>query len=237
MLMYKKIAIISGLLISGVFSVSAQSADEPGEMTSLRASWTRAREQATKPIDDKYVAALTALQLRFTKAGNLDAALQVNHELKQVATPTQGTWIVLFSSNNPKNWSAKAVSKKAPVSTKYLRIKRLDNGEAVIIEVTKDNLCTQTTLNENYCWYGVNDSARGANHLGIGDFDKNLTKGSIVINHNTTNERSGWGFGHVAFVDTDQGYAWAGQAISKTSFEIAVSDAELTNAEKAVLLK
>jgi preprotein translocase subunit SecD len=72
--------------------VSAQSGAEPAELTQLRASWTRARDQATKPVDEKYTAALTALKERLTKAGNLEDALQVDKELKQVkGLPSEST--------------------------------------------------------------------------------------------------------------------------------------------------
>ncbi len=83
--MHTKFPIIIGLLIFSVFQVSAQSVAESAELTTLRASWTRARESAIKPIDEKYVAALTALKERLMKANNLDAALQVDKELKQIS--------------------------------------------------------------------------------------------------------------------------------------------------------
>lgn len=85
--MHTKLPIIIGLLIFAVLQNPAQSQAEPAELTTLRASWTRAREQATKPLDEKYVAALTALKDRLMKAGNLDAALQVDMELKQTQMP------------------------------------------------------------------------------------------------------------------------------------------------------
>lgn len=83
--MHTKLPIITGLLIFAAFQVSAQSGAEPAELTTLRASWSRAREQATKPVDEKYVAALNALKGRLTKAADLDAALQVDKELKRVS--------------------------------------------------------------------------------------------------------------------------------------------------------
>jgi hypothetical protein len=69
-------------LLALAASAFAQSGPEPAELAGLRASWTKAREQATRPIDEQYSAALAALKDRFTKAGNLEAALQVDKELR-----------------------------------------------------------------------------------------------------------------------------------------------------------
>jgi hypothetical protein len=71
-------------------TVSADDTKAPQELTSLKESWGRARKQATDPIDKKYEDALTAMKQRFTKAGNLEAALAVDTELKSLvsASPT-----------------------------------------------------------------------------------------------------------------------------------------------------
>ena len=59
-------------------------AEEPEDLGRLRDSWTRARAQATSPIDKKYADALSLLKVRFTKEGNLEAALAVDTELKKL---------------------------------------------------------------------------------------------------------------------------------------------------------
>ncbi|MCB1086534.1 MAG: hypothetical protein KDM63_05780 [Verrucomicrobiae bacterium] len=63
---------------------NAQQAPEsdPKELTDLRSSWTRARNQATEPIDRKYVESLLVMKDRFTKSGNLEAALAVQAEIQ-----------------------------------------------------------------------------------------------------------------------------------------------------------
>ncbi|RYD27811.1 MAG: hypothetical protein EOP87_20575, partial [Verrucomicrobiaceae bacterium] len=57
---------------------------ESKELTTLRATWTQARQQALKPIDTKYAAALAALKDKLTKAGNTDGVLQVDAELGKI---------------------------------------------------------------------------------------------------------------------------------------------------------
>ena len=61
----------------------AQTPADPAELTNLRQNWKRATLQVTDPLDKKYVEALSALKMRFTKAGKLEEALAVHAELKK----------------------------------------------------------------------------------------------------------------------------------------------------------
>ena len=62
----------------------AQQASDPKELSSLRDSYNKARTAATAPIDRKYVEALFVLKEKFTKSGNLDAAIATDTELKRI---------------------------------------------------------------------------------------------------------------------------------------------------------
>lgn len=77
------IIILATLLAANI--VAQEPPTEPKDLTSLRASWTRARSQATDPIDRKYVDALAAMKLKLTKAGDLNGALVVEAELQKLA--------------------------------------------------------------------------------------------------------------------------------------------------------
>ena len=82
----KIIAFTFGLLCaSHLLSGQTPAAPEPKDLSSLRELWQRARKQATEPIDKKYLEALDALKQRFTKAGQPDAALAVDQEIKRLA--------------------------------------------------------------------------------------------------------------------------------------------------------
>lgn len=61
---------------------TASFAAEPTDLTKLRESWQRAVQQATAPLDKKYVDALALLKVRYTKEGKLEDALAVDNELK-----------------------------------------------------------------------------------------------------------------------------------------------------------
>lgn len=69
-------------VMTALWTASAFSAEPPKDLLALRQSWQKAREQAISPIDKKYADALAALKSRYTKDGNLEAALAVDAELK-----------------------------------------------------------------------------------------------------------------------------------------------------------
>jgi len=77
---------ITVLLSAAVFGVLK--AEEPKELPSLRESYLKARQQALSPIEKKYRDALDAMKLRYTKQGDLEAAISIDNELKQIAAPS-----------------------------------------------------------------------------------------------------------------------------------------------------
>ncbi len=76
--------LILPLIIAGSFAF-ADDTKMPKELSSLKESWTRARKQATDPVDKKFLDALEAMKIRFTKAGQLDSALAVDAEIKALS--------------------------------------------------------------------------------------------------------------------------------------------------------
>lgn len=62
----------------------AQVGSDPTDLVSLRESWQRARTSAITPIDKKFEDALIAMKDRYTKAGDLQAAIAVDAELNRL---------------------------------------------------------------------------------------------------------------------------------------------------------
>ncbi len=60
------------------------------KLSILRKSWQRAVERARKPIDDKYISELNALQDHYTRSGNLEMATQVKKELEALQDGVAG---------------------------------------------------------------------------------------------------------------------------------------------------
>jgi hypothetical protein len=80
-------------LILASWSFASAQTTEPTELQRLTAQWQKAREQATAPIDKKYLDALTAMKLALTKQGNLEGALAVDARIKSLQPTTQGTGV------------------------------------------------------------------------------------------------------------------------------------------------
>ena len=84
-----KHAIIAVVLAAGFAYGQAPNAAEPEDLRRLRESWQRAREQVDAPLDRKYADALVELMAKLVKAGNLQAAVLVDTEIKKVS-PDRG---------------------------------------------------------------------------------------------------------------------------------------------------
>lgn len=157
--------IIRLLTILTIFSNSLYvlNAEEVLELTSLRNSWSKTRQQALKPIDAKYVAALRSLKDKFTKSGNLESAIQVDQELQKLLkeasssadlneTSSQlknvyGKWKTIFKNNKTAEFeilsngnAIYAFEGRAPAMFRY----KVVDG-AIVIPITSDNCVERWT--------------------------------------------------------------------------------------------
>jgi Arc/MetJ-type ribon-helix-helix transcriptional regulator len=158
-----------------------------------------------------------------------------------VQAGTRVRWIVLLRSDDPSIWnhpagrptddnSYAADVGSAPPETTFLRIRRMDTGDAVIIPMKQEDLLKMTPT-----WCGTAWTGYGGTHVGIKDpSKKKVEKGLVDIDANY----QGWGFGHVMYVpeESAHGYAWAGTTIDKTVFEISVTREELNSSERKMLV-
>lgn len=99
-----------------VVALHAQTPAEPEDLSKLRISWQRAVTDATAPLNKKYLDALTVMKQRYTKEGNLEAALKVDAEIKS-----------LSAAPGPPAAPKEAVATPAPEG------KRLSNSEKKIL--------------------------------------------------------------------------------------------------------
>lgn len=123
--------IIRLLTILTIFSNSLYvlNAEEVLELTSLRNSWSKTRQQALKPIDAKYEAALRSLKDKFTKAGNLESAIQVDQELQKLLKDASSSGDLLETSSKLKNVYGKW--KTIFKNNKTADFEILPNGKAI----------------------------------------------------------------------------------------------------------
>ena len=123
--------IIRSLVILTIVSISPYvlKAEEVVELTSLRNSWSKTRQQALKPIDAKYVAALQSLKDKFTKSGNLESAIQVDQELQKLLKDALSSADLLEMSSLLRNVYGKWKTKFKNDKTAEFEI--LPNGNAI----------------------------------------------------------------------------------------------------------
>jgi hypothetical protein len=157
--------------------------------------------------------------------------------------PAPTRWTVLFRSDDPSVWNKDAKGPKgeqiaiplkfAPAKFRYLRLRRMDTKEALILPLTPDELQNGKLPKpeEGYWWNGTNKDDFKGNKLGIVQAGRNKfpgTSGEITVMYDGWDGFTGSGFGHRYGLNDVQGYCWRGKEIKRTVFEIAVTDDSLS---------
>jgi hypothetical protein len=160
-------------------------------------------------------------------------------------------WTVLFRSSDSKIWdtSAGEISDSdgyaippasGPLKISYLRLKRMDTGDAVIIAIPRHSLLRNVALDDEFFWTGWVRMAGGKHLLGVSRKSWVTAGPNDNLVSRDTSQTSigyrGWGFSKALNSDDRQTYSWAGKPIDKTVFEIAVSNDVLDSDEKSELL-
>jgi len=140
---------------------------------------------------------------------------------KLVAYPEQ----VIFRGSNPEGWGRGNVDGIEGVETSmscdairsnmnYVRIRRADTRESVVVPMTKGNIFSNGGENENG-WNGSSEVFFGGRHIGV--FAQHLPQ-----EVETKFSQGGWGFGHRYDHNDRQEWGWGGRVIEPTTFEISV---------------
>ena len=220
-------------------------ADEAGKLTQasgkdaftqFEAAQKKARDDYAKKIVDvnkTCAKKLDAVLKEVMKKGDLAEATLIDKEKKAaeeeaagINVPHDGAWVVLFRSSDPLVWNTDtnkgavtaATVSKAPRLTAYVRIRRMDTKDFVILALTKPQL-TQRATDGEFAWEGSLQFAQGGRHLGI---DKAAWHcdvrdgGRIMVTHDRGNR--GWGFGHKVHVNDKRCWSWEGEEIPETVF-------------------
>lgn len=209
-------------------------------------------ESARKRLREDYDSAVTA----YTRAGNLDQALAVRKLRDQVISSTTQPafieverpdvvdgWTILFRSPNPLIWdlavrnqtmTAAPVS-LAPKNVKFLRMTRMDTGEAVIVPCDNGQLLARPWPISRPAFRGDQCLGRGGRALGIVDPHPQDAASTPIIDVTPHGNFSGWGFAIWEGDRTGQGYVWNSKNIPPTTFEIAVTDHDLSPDEQKLL--
>ena len=156
--------------------------------------------------------------------------------------PVRNNWTVVFRCNDASIWGTDtnngpdqhAVSlNRIPGDIRYLRIQECTNHASLIIPMSRDRLA-KDSVQGGIGWNGTGRMEWKGRHLGVynASWDE-LNPGDISFSTPAFFKGyKGWGFGHRIRKDDVQAYAWNGDAIVQTVFEIAVTNEELTPDEK-----
>jgi hypothetical protein len=166
---------------------------------------------------------------------------------KQGDTDAPARWTILFRADNPALWNTRAKGKaipltQAPAKVRYLRLRRMDTGEALILPITRELLWNGTpkTPDVGHWWNGTAKLDWKGRHLGIAQAPRHkfpAPHGMIAVMTENWDAWTGSGFGNKAFVNDGQYYCWRGTEIPRTAFEIAVSEGPLSKAERRSLVR
>ena len=170
---------------------------------------------------------------------------------KKDAKPAPARWTVLFRHDDPAVWGKNAKNTEgkqvaiplrfAPADFRYLRLRRMDTGEAQILPLTLEQLENGKPGDKEdaFWWNGTSKFGWGGLHLGIVQAPRHkfpAPKGKIGVMTEGWDLFTGSGFGHKCAVNDGQYYCWRGKEIRRTVFEIAVSKGPLSPAEKRDLV-
>lgn len=160
-------------------------------------------------------------------------------------------WAVLFRSDDPAHWDDNIKNAKgeqiaiplrmAPKSFRYLRLRRTDTFDTLILPLTRDDLENSVipSPDTGFWWNGTSKLDWKGRHLGIVQGPKHkfpAPRGMIGVMTIKWDVYTGSGFGHKCSVNDKQYYCWQGKEIPRTTFEIAVSSGPLNDEEKAWLV-
>ncbi|MBI5397463.1 MAG: hypothetical protein HZA91_19365, partial [Verrucomicrobia bacterium] len=199
----------------------------------------------------------------FLKAPGAGAVTIVRRPAPAVAPPVvvesePDKWTVIFRSADPTMWNTEKAEgdnnfaiplKKVQDRVQYLRLRRTDTKDSVIVKMDTDNGRRLGEIMDlgDYVWNGScrlerlanpNAEARTNYQLGIAkkEWFVPYKGGVIVLSQSEREGCSGWGFAKSALLYSGQAYAWAGKGIGATVFEIAVTSEELLPDEQERLL-
>ncbi len=166
--------------------------------------------------------------------------------------PAAARWTVLFRSDNPAVWGKNAKNREgqqvaiplrfAPDNMRYLRLRRMDTGEAQILPMGIEQLENGKPggKEDAFWWNGSAVHGWGGLHLGIVQAPRykwpDVPRNKILVMNEGWDAFIGSGFGHKCGVNDAQYYCWRGKEIRRTAFEIAVSPGPLSPLEKRDLV-
>ena len=170
----------------------------------------------------------------------LEESRKVDEKETALAGP-RSTWLLIFRSSDPAVWNTRSADRKrfaiplasVPDDIRFLKV-QIEPKKLVVLAITKDKLATVSKQGK-YGWEGRNAVVWGGRQLGVFDSVTPRNSSDVCMWYNNGGF-SGWGFGFREGVN-DQGFAWEGRPIGRTTFEIYVKSGDLVPMERQYLLR
>lgn len=156
-------------------------------------------------------------------------------------------WTVLFRSDNPKLWNTNHSDRndyavtvdKAPDDIKYVRLRRMDTRQYVIVPVTKDRL--RRISHEGGVGWAGGERHWDRYHLGVYREDWKVptrTPNEVGLHGGLITTYRGWGIGRLLGTKDQHGYTWNGKKLPRAvAFEVAVTATRLTPIERRLMVR
>jgi len=159
-------------------------------------------------------------------------------------TKVEDGWTILSRSDNPLVFDVPLLNKKSysvpgdrtPRNTKYVRVRRMDTEGYIVLPLITDNIAANK-FGVRYGWRGDKRLNKQACCLGIVDLTTETRNSCVMLLASNGTKSAGWGFCEMWSGPERQGYVWAGDEIPRTTMEIAATNRELTDQERAHLVK
>ncbi len=142
-------------------------AAEPDKLTKLRGSYESAMTKATAPIQKTYRTELEKLKIDFTRAGNLEAALAVDAELKKL-TPAQPSIVEPSDQISDSDERKREKLIKFICDGEWRNLGQTVYGAVFRADGTFSELDAEGALSKNGTWTFKDDSTIGVDASGPG---------------------------------------------------------------------
>jgi len=155
-------------------------------------------------------------------------------------------WLVLFRGDSALYWDSDVdtptsfaipLSMIAEEEIRFLRIRRMDTGEEVIVPLTKEQFLAAGAISPNVLWASNRDKRSGLQMLGIASAAIPAADGSPWIAYEQKKPYGGWGFGAIWGQSDQPVSVWAGAQLFDIDLEIAVKNSSLDVREIRSVLK
>ena len=155
-------------------------------------------------------------------------------------TTEGGGWTVVFQSMDPSIWRTNTGTPGTGEWSHNFYVKRfsmnevllhfIDDGQTQIVTgIPSERLYGCSKGDADLWWNGTLMDGDSAFHLGVHTSEaKNQPDGYVIVSRLTSapgcvHDRRGWGFGHLAFIDDQQGWGWDSDInLGPTVFAIGV---------------